>query len=64
MNDLSNLEEQKERVNTNPLIRLSKSVYDSISRSPGTAIQSICGLFTVIILTILTLLLFPPTKTS
>lgn len=38
--------------NSSPTIKLTKSLYEMISKSPGTAISSIAALFIVIILAI------------
>lgn len=36
--------------NKNPVLKLSKSMYNLVSKAPGTTISSICALFIVIIL--------------
>ena len=51
--------------NTQPKIKLSKSLVDLIQRTPpGAAIPSIAALFIVIILSIIVPILFSPCKSS
>lgn len=58
------MSEQQERnilneiENKKPTITLTKSLYEMISKSPGTAISSIAALFIVIILAIVIPTLF------